>query len=99
MTYQIVVQFIFMNIYTYLLLHVPSLLFTIQNFDAQNSWFETVFMYRLFYTGTEILEFRHFEKHIVLTGEGEMCRNKHINDYATVKVVIDVGCGNTRNKS
>ncbi len=28
----------------------------------------------------EILEFRHFVKHIVFTDEGEMCRNKHIKD-------------------
>ena len=45
----------------------------------------------------EILEYRYFAKHIVFTGEGEMCRNKYIKDYVTVKVVFNVGCGNTRN--
>jgi len=37
-------------------------------------------------------------KHIIFTGEGEKCHNKHIKNYVTVKVVIDIECGNTIKK-
>lgn len=39
----------------------------------------------------EILEFRHFAKHIVFTCEGEMCRNKYIKDKATFKKCAEIG--------
>lgn len=44
----------------------------------------------------ELFRFRHFLKHCVFTGDGEKCRNKHIKDYVTVSVVVDMGCGNTK---
>ena len=44
----------------------------------------------------EILEFKHFCKHISFGGEGEKSRNKTIKNYITVRVVIDMECGNTR---
>ena len=43
----------------------------------------------------EILNFRHFFKHIVFTGDGEKCRNKVIKDYINVSVVVDIECGDT----
>lgn len=42
----------------------------------------------------EILNFRHFYRHVVFTGEGEKIRNKEIRDYFNVSVVIDLDCGN-----
>ena len=43
----------------------------------------------------EILNFRHFFKHMVFTGEGKKCRNKVIKDYINVSVVVDIECGDT----
>ena len=43
----------------------------------------------------EILEFRHFVKHMAFVGEGEKSRNKVLKNYVMVRVVIDVVCGNT----
>lgn len=43
----------------------------------------------------EILNFRHFFKHMVFTGDGEKCRNKVIKDYINVSVVVDIECGDT----
>ncbi len=45
----------------------------------------------------EILRFRHFSRHVVFDSEGDKFRNKRIEDYITVSVVIDMGCGNTKN--
>lgn len=44
----------------------------------------------------EILNFRHFHKHIVFTNEGEKMRNKEIKDYINVSVVVDIECGDTK---
>ena len=38
----------------------------------------------------EILNFRHFHKHIVFTDEGEKMRNKEIKDYINMSVVVDI---------
>lgn len=38
----------------------------------------------------EILNFRHFHKHIVFTDEGEKMRNKEIKDCINVSVVGDI---------
>ena len=43
----------------------------------------------------EILNFRHFFKHIVFTSEGDKIRNKEIKNYINVSVVVDIECGNT----
>lgn len=45
----------------------------------------------------EILRFQHFAPHVVFNAEGDKYRNKSIKDYITVSVVIDMGCGNTKN--
>lgn len=45
----------------------------------------------------EILRFRHFSRHVVFDSEGDKFRNKRIEDYITVSVVIDMECGNTKN--
>ena len=45
----------------------------------------------------EILNFRHFFKHIVFTGGGDKIRNKEIKNYINVSVVVDIECGNTNN--
>ena len=45
----------------------------------------------------EILRFRHFSRHVVFDAEGDKFRNKRIEDYITVSVVIDMECGNTKN--
>ena len=45
----------------------------------------------------EILNFRHFFKHIVFTSEGDKIRNKEIKNYINVSVVVDIECGNTNN--
>ena len=45
----------------------------------------------------EILNFRHFFKHIVFTSEGDKIRNKEIKKYINVSVVVDIECGNTTN--
>lgn len=40
----------------------------------------------------EILRFRHFSRHVVFDAEGDKFRNKRIEDYITVSVVIDMEC-------
>ena len=45
----------------------------------------------------EILNFRHFFKHIVFTSGGDKIRNKEIKNYINVSVVVDIECGNTTN--
>ena len=44
----------------------------------------------------EILCFQHFARHVVFDAEGNKRRNKRIEDYITVSVVIDMECGNTK---
>ena len=44
----------------------------------------------------EILDFKHFVKHIVFNLDGDKFRNKEIKNYVVVKVVIDMVCGNTK---
>ena len=44
----------------------------------------------------EILKFRHFAPHVVFDAEGGKYRNKRIENYITVSVVIDLECGNTK---
>ena len=44
----------------------------------------------------EILRFQHFARHVVFDAEGDKLRNKRIEDYITVSVVIDMECGNTK---
>ena len=45
----------------------------------------------------EILAFKHFSRHVVFDAEGDKFRNKRIEDYITVLVVIDMECGNAGN--
>ncbi len=42
----------------------------------------------------EILNFRHFFKHIVFTSEGD---KSEIKNNINVSVVVDIECGNTTN--
>jgi len=44
----------------------------------------------------EILNFRHFHRHIVFIDEGQKMRNKEIKDYINVSVLVDIKCGHTR---
>lgn len=44
----------------------------------------------------EILNFRHFFKHIVFTSEKDKIRNKEIKNYVNVSVVVDIECGNAK---
>ena len=44
----------------------------------------------------EILKFQHFYRHVVFDAEGDKLRNKRIEDYIMVSVVIDIECGNTK---
>ena len=44
----------------------------------------------------KILKFRHFAPHVVFDAEGDKYRNKRIENYITVSVVIDLECGNTK---
>ena len=44
----------------------------------------------------EILRFQHFYRHVVFDGDGDKLRNKRIEDYISVSVVIDMECGNTK---
>jgi len=46
----------------------------------------------------EIVRFQHFAPHVVFSTGGDKYRNKCINKYITVSVVIDMVCGNTRNE-
>lgn len=43
----------------------------------------------------EILNFRHFHRHMVFINDGEKLRNKEIKNYINVSVVVDIECGNT----
>ncbi|GET14717.1 hypothetical protein SN4111_09790 [Ligilactobacillus agilis] len=45
----------------------------------------------------EILNFRHFFKHIVFTSEGDKIRNKEMKNYINVSIVVDIERGNTDN--
>lgn len=44
----------------------------------------------------EILNFRHFHKHIVFSTDGSKIRNKELKRYFNVSVVIYMECGNTK---
>ena len=44
----------------------------------------------------EILYFKHYFKHITFSSKGHKIRNKEINNYIEVSVVIDIECGDTR---
>ena len=44
----------------------------------------------------EILEFRHFVRCMTFASEGENSRKNVLKNYVTVKVVIHVDVGNTR---
>ena len=44
----------------------------------------------------EIIEFRHFVRCMTFASEGEKSRNKVLKNYVTVKVVIHMDVGNTR---
>ena len=46
----------------------------------------------------EILRFSHSARHVVFDSEGDKFHNKRIEDYITISVVIDMECGNTRNR-
>lgn len=46
----------------------------------------------------EILDFKHFVKHMVFNPEGEKYRKKELKNYIIVKVAIDMVCGNTKNE-
>lgn len=43
----------------------------------------------------EILRFKHYFQKIYFVPEGENYRNKVIKNHILVRVVIDLGCGNT----
>jgi len=43
----------------------------------------------------EILRFKHFIHKIYFVPEGENYRNKVIKNHLLVRVVVDLGCGNT----
>ncbi|MCH4258871.1 MAG: hypothetical protein LKF87_07865 [Clostridium tyrobutyricum] len=43
----------------------------------------------------EILDFKHFLKHIVFIENSDKSRNKEIKNYINVSVVVDIECGDT----
>ena len=45
----------------------------------------------------EVLEFTHFVTMFEFDGNGENYKNKKLIDRITVSVVLDLGCGNTKN--
>ena len=49
-------------------------------------------------TYLEILSFRQFYRHFVFTEDGEGNRNKRMEKYFEVSVVVDVGGGDTNGK-
>ena len=49
-------------------------------------------------TYLEILYFRQFYRHFVFVEDGEGNRNKRVEKYFEVSVVVDVGCGDTNAK-
>lgn len=49
-------------------------------------------------TYLEILYFRQFYRHCVFGVDEEGNRNKRIEKYFEVSVVVDIGCGNTNRK-
>nr|WP_254904797.1 hypothetical protein [Clostridium tyrobutyricum] len=46
-------------------------------------------------TYVEILDFKHFLKHIVFIENDDKSRNKEIKNYINVSVVVDIECGDT----
>lgn len=47
-------------------------------------------------TYLEVLCFRQFYKHFVFAKDEDRNRNKRIEKYFEVSVVVDVGCGETK---
>lgn len=43
----------------------------------------------------KILDFRHFERHMMFSQSDRKTYKKAISDGVNVSVVLDVGCGNT----
>lgn len=44
----------------------------------------------------EVLYFKQFYRHFVFTEDEEGNRNKRVEKYFNVSVVVDVGCGDTK---
>ncbi|GAB7231817.1 hypothetical protein TOTSKI_07800 [Facklamia hominis] len=44
------------------------------------------------------LYFKHYFKHITFFSTGDKIRNKEINNYIEVSVMIDIECGDTFDK-
>ena len=44
----------------------------------------------------EVLYFKQFYRHIVFTEDEEGNRNKRKGKYFEISVVVDIGCGNTK---
>lgn len=44
----------------------------------------------------EVLYFKQFYRHFVFTEDEEGNRNKRMEKYFEVSVVVDVGCGDTK---
>ena len=47
-------------------------------------------------TYLEVLCFRQFDRHCVFVEDGDGNRNKRMDKYFEVSVVVDVGCGDTK---
>lgn len=45
----------------------------------------------------EVLYFKQFYRHFVFTEDEDGNRNKRMEKYFEVSVVVDVGCGDTKN--
>ncbi|MCC0697097.1 hypothetical protein [Clostridioides sp. ES-S-0048-02] len=46
----------------------------------------------------EILYFKHFNRHMVFERNIENFKNKKVKQYFNVSVVVDIECGDTKNK-
>ncbi|MCC0641840.1 MULTISPECIES: hypothetical protein [unclassified Clostridioides] len=46
----------------------------------------------------EILYFKHFNRHMVFERNIENFKNKKVKQYFDVSVVVDIECGDTKNK-
>lgn len=47
------------------------------------------------YRFVEVLNFKHFSRHITFDQGDKLGRNKHINSYVTVSVMLRLECGDT----
>lgn len=45
----------------------------------------------------EVLYFKQFYRHFVFVEDEEGNQNKRVEKYFDVSVVVDIGCGNTKN--